>query len=55
MATSGPQGLNLYINDLDLNSAKKLLKNVQDNQVFSMLSYTHTHIVLKVGDLVRVT
>lgn len=43
-------------NDLNPNSAKYLLKNVQDNRVSILLSMLpHTHHVLKVSDLVRVT
>lgn len=51
------KGCAVLANDLNPNSAKYLLKNVQDNRVSIFVSsmWSYTHNALKVSDLVRVT
>jgi tRNA (guanine37-N1)-methyltransferase len=51
------KGCAVLANDLNPNSAKFLLKNVQDNRVIILVSsmWSYTHNDLKVSDLVRVT
>ena len=51
------KGCAVLANDLNPNSARYLLKNVQDNRVNILASsmWSYTHDVLKVSDLVRVT
>ena len=50
------KGCAVLANDLNPNSVKYLLKNVQDNRVsLAYTTWSYTHNVLKVSDLVRVT